>query len=75
MSQKQSPADSNLSQPLQLAIELIRRASVTPNDGGCMDSIVAHLEPSGFKPTWLDFEDTRNLWLKYGAAKPVFVFL
>ncbi len=61
--------------PLQLAIELIQRESVTPNDGGCMDSIVSHLQPSGFEPTWLDFEDTRNLWLKYGDAQPLFVFL
>ena len=75
MVDSQSSSDAKLSQPIQLAIELIRRESVTPTDGGCMDSIVSHLEPSGFKPTWLDFEDTRNLWLKYGDAKPVFVFL
>lgn len=75
MSHKPLSADPNLSQPIQLAIELIRRESVTPNDGGCMDSIVSHLEPSGFKPTWLDFEDTRNLWLKHGDAQPAFVFL
>jgi succinyl-diaminopimelate desuccinylase len=72
----QPPASTTrVSQPLQLAIELIRRASVTPKDADCMDSIVSYLEPSGFIPTWLDFEDTRNLWLKYGDAQPVFVFL
>ena len=61
--------------PLQLAIELIQRESVTPHDAGCMESIVGHLKPSGFKSTWLDFEDTRNLWLKYGDSQPLFVFL
>jgi len=63
------------SQPLQFAIELIRRESVTPNDAGCMDLIVSHLQTSGFKPTWLDFEDTRNLWLKHGDGQSCFVFL
>ncbi|MCH9696932.1 MAG: succinyl-diaminopimelate desuccinylase, partial [Gammaproteobacteria bacterium] len=66
---------ANDPQPIQLAFELIQRRSVTPDDAGCMESIVQHLQPSGFKPTWLDFEDTRNLWLKHGNAQPVFVFL
>ncbi|MCH9697418.1 MAG: succinyl-diaminopimelate desuccinylase [Gammaproteobacteria bacterium] len=68
-------SDPDKNSPLQLAIELIKRESVTPEDAGCMESIVQHLQPSGFKPTWLDFDDTRNLWLKYGDQKPVFAFL
>lgn len=75
MSVNRISESSGQSQPLQLAIELIRRQSVTPNDAGCMDTIVTYLQPSGFMPTWLDFEDTRNLWLKHGDTGPCFVFL
>jgi succinyl-diaminopimelate desuccinylase len=60
---------------LTLTQELIRRHSVTPDDAGCMDLIAARLEPFGFKAEWLNFGDTKNLWLRRGDAAPLFVFL
>jgi succinyl-diaminopimelate desuccinylase len=33
---------------LALTCDLIRRDSVTPNDGGCQDVLIARLEALGF---------------------------
>lgn len=60
---------------LNLTQDLIRRRSITPHDAGCMELIVKRLEPLGFKAEWLDFGETRNLWLRRGEAGPLFVFL
>ncbi|HWP00457.1 MAG TPA: succinyl-diaminopimelate desuccinylase [Methylococcus sp.] len=60
---------------LHLALELIRRPSVTPADEGCMDLVVERLQRLGFHPEWMDFGATRNLWLRRGQAEPLFVFL
>jgi len=60
---------------LKLTRDLIRRASVTPEDAGCMDVIAARLEPFGFRTEWLNFADTKNIWLRRRDAAPLFVFL
>lgn len=64
-----------MTETLALAQALIARPSVTPEDGGCMDLIVEQLAPVGFQAEFLDFGDTRNLWLRRGEARPLFVFL
>lgn len=64
-----------MSETLDLAIELIRRPSVTPDDAGCMDLIAAKLEPFGFKTEWLNFGDTRNIWSRRGESGPLLAFL
>jgi len=64
-----------MSDTLDLTVELIRRPSVTPDDAGCMDLIAARLEPFGFKTEWLNFGDTKNIWLKRGESAPLLVFL
>jgi len=64
-----------MSASLRLTIDLIRRASVTPEDAGCMDVISARLKPLGFRTEWLNFGDTKNIWLRRGRAAPLFVFL
>ncbi len=64
-----------MSETLELAKALIAKASVTPEDAGCMDLIVDYLHSLGFEPEFLDFGDTRNLWLRRGTARPLFVFL
>ncbi|TAN46756.1 MAG: succinyl-diaminopimelate desuccinylase [Methylococcaceae bacterium] len=60
---------------LKLTEDLVRRRSITPNDAGCMDLIVEHLQPLGFQAEWLNFGETRNLWLRRGRQAPLFVFL
>jgi len=64
-----------MSETLKLTEALIRRRSITPEDAGCLDLIVERLAPLGFSAEWLDFGQTRNLWLRRGGSGPLFVFL
>jgi len=64
-----------VNETLDLAKALIARPSVTPADAGCMDLIVDCLAPLGFRAEFMEFEDTRNLWLRHGDTGPLFVFL
>ncbi len=57
---------------LRLAQQLIARASVTPEDGGCLDWITAELQPHGFACERIDSGPeqffVRNLWaLRQGS--------
>lgn len=60
---------------VQLAVDLINRASVTPEDAGCQKLITQRLEPLGFKAEQIDFEDVKNLWITHGSGAPVFAYL
>ncbi len=64
-----------MNETLSLLRQLISCPSVTPNDAGCMDIVSARLEKHGFQTEWLDFEDTRNIWLRKGNKAPLFTFL
>lgn len=59
---------------LELASELIRRPSVTPNDEGCQQLMIERLEAIGFKVDRLRFEDVNNFWARRGDASPLIVF-
>jgi succinyl-diaminopimelate desuccinylase len=59
---------------VELCRELIRKASVTPDDAGCQTLIAAALEPSGFIAERMRFGAVDNLWLRRGRAAPVLVF-
>ncbi|MGD2056722.1 MAG: succinyl-diaminopimelate desuccinylase, partial [Gammaproteobacteria bacterium] len=59
---------------LELACELIRRPSVTPDDGGCQALLASRLENIGFRCEPLRFADVDNLWARRGTAPPLFVF-
>jgi succinyl-diaminopimelate desuccinylase len=54
-----------------LASELIRRRSVTPDDAGCLDLIAARLEPIGFTCERMRFGEVDNLWARRGTDGPV----
>jgi succinyl-diaminopimelate desuccinylase len=60
---------------LEIAKQLISLPSVTPDDGGCIDYICQELEPCGFSPQRLDFEDVSNLWMTHGSMGPILCFL
>ena len=53
---------------LRLAEQLIARASVTPDDAGCMDLIAEQLRPLGFECEFIESGPenfrVRNLWAK-----------
>ena len=59
---------------LDLAIDLIRRPSVTPQDEGCQDVLIQRLEGLGFRAEKLRFGDVDNLWLRRGDSGPLFCF-
>ncbi len=59
---------------LETAIELIRRPSITPEDGGCQEFMIERLEASGFSVDRLPFGEVSNFWARRGTAEPVFTF-
>ena len=59
---------------LELAIDLINRASVTPEDAGCQELMCSRLEKIGFNIEHLPFEDVKNFWARRGTAGPVLAF-
>ncbi len=59
---------------LALAVELVRRQSITPLDEGCQDLLAARLRPLGFAVESLCFGEVTNLWARYGSQPPLFVF-
>jgi succinyl-diaminopimelate desuccinylase len=63
-----------LSSTVQLTQELIGRASVSPNDGGCQALMIERLRSIGFAVESLRFGPVDNFWAKHGSGGPVFCF-
>lgn len=63
-----------MSPTLELARELIRRPSVTPDDQGCQSLLAARLEKIGFEIEHLHSGGVDNLWARRGGDDPVFTF-
>ncbi len=59
---------------IQLAMELIRRPSVTPEDCGCQERLIERLEPLGFRIERMTFGDVTNLWARRGSQPPLLTF-
>lgn len=57
-----------------LAMDLISRPSVTPEDGGCQSVIAERLSASGFSCESLNFGNVSNLWARYGNERPLLCF-
>ena len=64
-----------MSDVLDLACDLIARASVTPGDAGCQERVAARLRRAGFAIEHLRFGDVDNLWATHGSGGPVLVLL
>jgi succinyl-diaminopimelate desuccinylase len=62
------------SRTLALTEKLIGRSSVTPEDKGCQDQLIALLTPLGFTCETIVSGDVTNLWARRGSASPVLVF-
>lgn len=60
---------------LDLTCDLIRRASVTPDDAGCQALIGERLRRAGFALEHLRFGAVDNLWATHGSEGPVLAFL
>jgi succinyl-diaminopimelate desuccinylase len=63
-----------LSPTLQLACDLIRCKSVTPEDNGCQAMMIKRLEAIGFKIERLRFGDVDNFWAIRGNEGPILAF-
>ena len=60
---------------LALACELIRRASVTPDDAGCQMLVAGRLAPLGFRVEPMRFGEVDNLWARHGDGAPLLLLL
>jgi succinyl-diaminopimelate desuccinylase len=63
-----------MSDTLQLASDLISRASVTPEDAGCQELMRSRLEALGFACEHLPFDEVTNFWARRGESAPLLVF-
>jgi succinyl-diaminopimelate desuccinylase len=60
---------------LELTAELIRRASLTPDDAGCQTLIAERLRRAGFRIESLRYGEVDNLWAVHGEDGPTLAFL
>lgn len=60
--------------PVELTRELIRCASVTPDDDGALDIVQSAAERLGFTVHRFDFDGTPNLFARRGNGSPHFCF-
>lgn len=65
---------SERSPVVKLAMELMERPSITPEDAGCQQLLSKRLAPLGFTIESMLFDDTLNLWARKGTGKPLFCF-
>jgi succinyl-diaminopimelate desuccinylase len=63
-----------MSETLTLAKQLIARRSVTPDDAGCQEIMIARLEALGFAVERLRFGDVHNFWARRGNSAPLYAF-
>jgi len=63
-----------MSSVIDLAKDLLSRASVTPLDEGCQPLMAEHLSKLGFNIESMVFHDTTNMWARRGTQAPVFCF-
>lgn len=54
---------------IELAQQLIKRPSLSPNDEGCQALLIEHLQAIGFTIEPMNFGDTQNFWAWRGTGK------
>ncbi len=59
---------------LALAVELLKRHSLTPDDAGCQDIVAARLEALGFHIERMNHNGVDNLWARLGTSAPLVCF-
>ncbi|MCP5358095.1 MAG: succinyl-diaminopimelate desuccinylase [Pseudomonadales bacterium] len=59
---------------LSLAMALMEKPSVTPDDAGCHQLLTERLQAMGFVVESMPFGNVSNLWARRGKAGPLFVF-
>jgi len=64
----------NESATVSLAKDLIARRSVTPDDAGCQEVMIARLAALGFTIERLRFGEVDNFWARRGDSGPLYAF-
>lgn len=62
------------SSTLALARQLVKCASVTPDDAGCQGIMIKRLERLDFRVTRLRHNDVDNFWAVHGSGGPILAF-
>ncbi|MGD2083970.1 MAG: succinyl-diaminopimelate desuccinylase [Chromatiales bacterium] len=60
-----------MSPTVDLAIALVARPSVTPEDAGCQDLMIGRLQTLGFRVERLHFGEVDNFWARRGNEPPL----
>ncbi|MGD8310062.1 MAG: succinyl-diaminopimelate desuccinylase [Chromatiales bacterium] len=60
-----------MSPTVDLAIALVARPSVTPEDAGCQDLMIGRLQTLGFRVERLRFGEVDNFWARRGNEPPL----
>ncbi|MGB7816558.1 MAG: succinyl-diaminopimelate desuccinylase [Methylotenera sp.] len=63
-----------MNKTLELAIDLLKRQSNTPEDAGCQEVMIKRLEPLGFKIERMRFGNVDNFYARRGTESPLIVF-
>lgn len=63
-----------MSKTLELAIDLLKRQSNTPEDAGCQEVMIARLEKLGFTIERMRFGNVDNFYARRGTQSPLLVF-
>lgn len=63
-----------MSKTLELAIDLLKRQSNTPEDAGCQELMISRLLPLGFKVERMRFGNVDNFYARRGTVAPLIVF-
>jgi succinyl-diaminopimelate desuccinylase len=63
-----------MSPTVELTLDLMARASVSPADGGCQAVMIERLRAIAFEVECLPFGPVENFWAKRGRGGPVFCF-
>lgn len=64
-----------MSEVIELARDLIRCRSITPDDAGCQKILASELKQFGFKIEQIDRGPVTNIWATHGQGSPVFVYV
>ena len=67
-------SNTNNSETIALALNLISRSSVTPEDKGCQTLMANHLKAIGFNIENMPFDDVENFWGRRGNSGPLLAF-
>ena len=63
-----------MTKTLNITKNLISKKSITPDDEGCQDLLISHLEKLGFKIEKLPYGNVKNFYARKGIASPLVVF-